>query len=168
MFIKRKLAVLFALFFSYTTTAMADAVDTANQTLLPEGTFVIYTDGKTVLNHPEPGFTEKLLPTVNLYKGAQGCYIACYSHQSDHAVYTVNDNIYVLGQVRIAGKYNNRVCEPTNYAGKDISADPVFKTICTEKINTCAGSQCWAGGDTGGWFGLSLAEPTLQEPLAVE
>lgn len=153
MFINAKIALLLGICFSLSSPAMAD-VDSANQTLLPEDAYSIYTDGTTVINHPEPGFTEKVLPTINLYKGAQGCYIACYSHQRENAIYSVDGNIYVLGQVRIAGKYNNRICEPTNYAGKDISGDAVFKTICTEKIKACEGSHCWAGGDTGGWFGI--------------
>ncbi len=147
-----KLAMMFGTFFIATTVAIADG-DNANQALLPD-TFAIYTDGTTVINHPEPGFTEALLPTVNLYKGTPGCYIACYSHQKENAIYPVGDNIYVLGQVRIAGKYNGRICEPTNFAGKDISGDDTFKTICTEKIQRCVGNHCWAGGDTGGWFGI--------------
>ena len=55
-----------------TTSVIADNLNGANQTLLPEQ-FVIYTDGKTVINHPEIGFVEKQLPTVNLYKGNPGC-----------------------------------------------------------------------------------------------
>jgi hypothetical protein len=149
-----KSTLLLALVFNVVTPAIADVVDIANQTLLPEDTFVIYTDGRTVINHPEPGFEEKIMPTVNLYKGSPGCYIACYSHQRENAIYTADSNIYVLGQVRIAGKYSNRICEPTNYAGKEISGDATFKTICTEKVKSCAGNNCWAGGDTGGWFGL--------------
>ena len=156
MLMKSKWAMILWLFFMVATEAMAD-VDDANQTLLPES-FAIYMDGTTVINHPEPGFTEAFLPTNNLYKGTPGCYIACYSQQKENAVYPVGENIYVLGQVRIAGKYNGRVCEPTNFAGKDISADATFKTICTEKVAACAGSHCWAGGDTGGWFGLQLPQ----------
>ena len=151
---KTKFAMLFGLFFILTTPAIADLIDIANQTLLPDDSYPIYTDGTAVINHPEINFTEKLLPTINLYKGSPGCYIACYSHQRENAVYPVDGNIYVLGQVRIAGKYNNRICEPTNYAGKDISRDATFKTICTEKIKSCEGNHCWAGGDTGGWFGI--------------
>lgn len=138
--------------FAVSTSTFADVAG-PNQIVLPES-FPVYTDGTTVINHPEQGFTEKLLPTINLYKGNPGCYIACYSHQKENAIYSVGNNIYVLGQVRVAGKYNIRVCEPTNYAGKDISADVTFKTICTEKIASCAGGHCWAGGDTGGWFGI--------------
>ena len=144
--------------FVMSSVVMAVEVMGPNQILLPE-LYPVYTDGISVINHPYPGFYEVLLPTSNLYKGAQGCYIACYSHQKEHAIYGVGDNIYVLGQVRVAGKYNNRVCEPTNFAGKDISADVTFKTICSAQVKTCVGGQCWAGGDTGGWFGLQ--EPSV-------
>ena len=137
------------------TVAPVSAVSTPgpNQILLSEP-MIVYTNGTTVLNHPEFGFHEVSLPTVNLYKGAQCCYIACYSRRPEHAVYSVGDDIYVIGQVRIAGKYAARICEPTNFSGKDISAEPIFKTICSDKVSGCEGNQCWAGGDTGGWFGL--------------
>lgn len=147
-----KLLVSWGVLLTASASSFADVAG-PNQALLPE-TFTVYTDGTSVINHPADGFAEKSLPTINLYKGNPGCYIACYSHQKENGIYSVGDNIYVLGQVRVAGKYNERVCEPTNYAGKDISADATFKTICTEKIPSCVGNHCWAGGDTGGWFGI--------------
>lgn len=134
------------------TAVSAQQMVDPNQQLLPD-TFSVYVNGDTVINHPNNGFMERQLPTVNLYKGYPGCYIACYSRQRDNAVYAVADNMYVLGQVRIAGKYVGRICEPTNFAGKDISAEDVFKSICNDKILQCQGNHCWAGGDTGGWFG---------------
>ncbi len=149
---KTKLLISLSVLLVVSSPLFADVAG-PNQILLPEA-FPVYTDGVTVINHAEQGFTEKLLPTINLYKGNPGCYIACYSRQRENAIYSVGDNIYVLGQVRIAGKYNVRVCEPTNYAGKDISGDATFKAICTEKIEACKGANCWAGGDTGGWFGV--------------
>ena len=136
-----------------TTSVIADNINGANQTLLPEQ-FVIYTDGKTVINHPEIGFAEKQLPTVNLYKGNPGCYIACYSQKKDNAIYAINDNTFALGQVRIAGRYSKGVCEPTNFSGKNITQETAFRTICTDKIPACVGVNCWAGGETGSWFGL--------------
>lgn len=163
---KSKLVMALGMSFMLTTPVIAQVSD-PNQTLLPEA-YSVYTNGTTVINHPEEGFTEKVLPTVNLYKGAQGCYIACYSRQAENAVYPVGDNIYVLGQVRVAGKYNGRVCEPTNFAGKDISGDATFKTICTEKITTCVNAQCWAGGDTGGWFGIQPPMPIEPVPTTTE
>jgi hypothetical protein len=137
-------------FFLSTSAIAADVNPT--ETLLPE-TFTVYTDGVSVINQPQPGFTETALPTINLYKGTPGCYIACYSHQRANSAYSL-DNFYMMGQVRVAGKYAGRMCEPTNFAGKDISGNEVFKTICSEKIEGCKGAHCWAGGDTGGWFGI--------------
>jgi hypothetical protein len=158
----KKLSIVFGLLCLVSATAIADVLD-ANATLLPD-TYVVYTNGTTVINQPAEGFEEKQLPTVNLYKGNPGCYIACYSRHRENAVYPVGDNIYVLGQVRIAGKYAGRICEPTNFAGKDISGDATFKTICTEKIPSCVGNDCWAGGDTGGWFGLMPAPEPVPTP----
>ena len=132
--------------------ALAHALD-PTQILLPE-TFEVYVHGETVINHPDEGFSEVALPTVNLYKGSPGCYIACYSQREEHSVYPAGKNIYLMGQVRVAGKYAGRICEPTNFAGKDISGHDPFKALCNEKIPSCAGAHCWAGGDTGGWFGI--------------
>ena len=149
---KTTLGLTLAIALLATNPINAETID-PNQQLLPD-IFSVYVNGDTVINYPEAGFTEKQLPTINLYKGYPGCYIACYSRQRDNAVYSVGDNIFVLGQVRIAGKYSARVCEPTNFAGKDISGEAVFKTICNDKIQACQGNRCWAGGDTAGWFGV--------------
>lgn len=133
-----------------------------NETILPEF-YAVYTEGTTVINHPEIGFEERTLPTTNLYKGTPGCYIVCYSHQKEGGAYAVGDDVYVMGQVRVAGKYKDRVCEPTNFAGKDITNDPTFIAICAEKVATCANNHCWAGGDTGGWFGLQAPRPLPED-----
>lgn len=149
-------SILFFIITLFSTQLMAGVtglLPDPTQIILPES-FVVYVNGTTVLDHPEVNFTEKALPTTNLYKGIPGCYIACYSQQEQNAVYPVGNRIYLMGQVRIAGKYAGRHCEPTNFAGKDISANDIFKTICNEKIKACEGAHCWAGGDTGGWFGI--------------
>jgi hypothetical protein len=161
---KKTLIAYLGLFFSLSSWAVVrpampqltpevSLAERASQQLLPEN-FTIYTDGIVTINHPVMGLTAKLLPTVNLYKGTPGCYIACYSHQQENSAYGVGNNIYVHGQVRIAGRYTGRICEPTNFAGKDISSEEAFKTICSGQIKTCTDRQCWAGGDTGGWFGI--------------
>lgn len=126
----------------------------ATQALLPAD-FPVYTDGKTVINHPMPGFAKKTLPTNNDFIQTPGCYVACYSHNNTgSAVYPVSQDIYAYGQVRVPGSYEGRICKPTGYENIDISGDPAFKTLCATKISTCQANQCWAGGDTGGWFGL--------------
>jgi hypothetical protein len=125
--------------------------DTANPTILPNP-FPVYTDGRSVINHPYPGFTQKLLPTNNEYRKNPGCYVVCYSRQANGAIYSVGDNIFVKGQVRVPGVYANRMCVPIHYEGKNISALSEFKNLCNRKIKSC--QDCWAGGDSGGWFGI--------------
>lgn len=105
-----------------------------------------------VVSHPYPGAVQALLPTDNSYTAAPGCYLACYSHQP--GIYKVATDIFVLGQVRVAGKYANRICQPTGYEGKDVSSVATFKQLCSDKIPSCKNIECWAGGDTGGWFGI--------------
>jgi len=125
----------------------------ANQTLLPEN-FLVYTNGTDVINHSLKGFAEKTLPTNNDYKDKPGCYIACYSHNKATSVYGVGKDIYVQGQVRVPGQYSERICIPNGYERKDISKETAFNRLCSAKIRACSGIQCWAGGDTGGWFGI--------------
>jgi hypothetical protein len=101
------------------------------------------------------GAIEKILPTVNLFKGKPGCYVACYSHQVNQSVYPVSKDIFVMGQVRVEGHYDNRICKPKGYEDKDISAENAFKQLCEDNLKQqCTQLSCWAGGDTGGWFGV--------------
>jgi hypothetical protein len=120
-------------------------------TLLPED-FSVYVHDTTVINHPAEGFEKRLLPTRNLFKGTPGGYVACYSRRETSSVYSVGGGIFVMGQIRMPGKYQKRIFQPKGYAGKDISANPLFKDLCNAQFASCEKS-CWAGGDTGGWFG---------------
>ena len=88
------------------------------------------------------------------FKGMPACYLACYSDHQDNAIYSVGNNIYVMGDIRVSGKYKGSVCEPTNFKDKDISKDATFKHLCSKKIKACKGGLCWVGGDTGDWFGI--------------
>lgn len=121
--------------------------------LLPEN-FKVYVKGVSVINHPAPGYEQRVLPTVNQYMGDDGGYIACYSHNQKGSIYPVGGDIYVMGQIRLQGKYIGRVFEPKGYEGKDISAAQEFKSLCNRTFSSAQGGG-WAGGDTGGWFGLA-------------
>ncbi|ELR99180.1 toll/interleukin-1 receptor domain-containing protein [Gloeocapsa sp. PCC 73106] len=95
------------------------------------------------------------LPTVNDFVGYPGCYVACYSHTKEGSQYSVGGNIYVMGQIRVEGRYEGRICKPKGYETADISAEPKFKELCAEKLpEVCQDDSCWAGGDTGGFLGL--------------
>ena len=99
------------------------------------------------------GLTEKTLTTRNLFQKTPGCYIACYSRDPEKGIYSVGDGIFVMGQIRVKGKYDERVCKPDQFENKDISAEQKFKDLCNKHIPNCV-KNCWAGGDTGGWFGI--------------
>ncbi|WP_419419514.1 hypothetical protein ACNVED_13535 [Legionella sp. D16C41] len=124
-----------------------------NQNLLPSPFPAYFIPNMGIVNHPYPGAQKVLIPTDNSYGGIPGCYIACYSHQP--GVYPVSSSISVMGQIRVKGSYTNRICQPEGYQNRDISAEAYFKNLCSSKISACRTAGCWAGGDTGGWFGIS-------------
>ncbi|MHC5723142.1 MAG: hypothetical protein ACYT04_36310 [Nostoc sp.] len=130
---------------------MKNNIDWENR-ILPED-FRVYVGEAGVINHPVPGYQEKILPTVNRYQGKDGGYIAIYSHNSVSGVYSVGGGIYVIGQIRLKGKYIGRIFHPAGYEGQEISAAEEFKQLADETFESCQG-DCWAGGDTGGWFGI--------------
>ncbi len=121
--------------------------------LLLPSPFYVYTSGDSVINVPAPGTQKKELPTVNKFRGAPGCYVACYARGTQGAIYSVGGGIQVRGQVRVRGRYVGRICRPTGHEKDDISALRKFKDACNQAIRAC-GTGCWAGGDTGGWFGI--------------
>ncbi|HEY9849223.1 MAG TPA: hypothetical protein V6D28_07175 [Leptolyngbyaceae cyanobacterium] len=119
---------------------------------LPED-FRVYVSDQGAVNWPAPGYTEKILPTVNKYMGRDGGYVACYSRNEEGSIYSVGGGIYVMGQIRLQGRYIGRIFHPKGYENKDISAAQEFKDLCNQTFPTARGGG-WAGGDTGGWFGI--------------
>lgn len=127
----------------------------ADKLLLPNNFKVYYKENVGVINHPQTGFNERVLPTINAHQGEPGCYIACYSHHQDQSVYPVAKDIFVMGQIRVPGHYEGRICLPQGFEKQDISAAVEFKAKCEAYLpSACRERQCWAGGDTGGWFGV--------------
>ncbi|HAU0887918.1 TPA: hypothetical protein JBH48_02500 [Legionella pneumophila] len=127
-------------------------ITNSNKDLLPSPFPVYVIEGSAVVNHPYPGAKKVLLPTDNGYVDYPGCYIACYSHNT--GVYAISPTISVMGQIRVKGQYDARICQPDGYKNQDISAAYQFKQLCAEKIPACQNNSCWADGDTGGWFGI--------------
>lgn len=103
------------------------------------------------------------LHTVNEFVGYPGCYIAAYSHQQQGSAYSVKDpegkDIYVMGQVRVSGRYQPardgiNMCVPDSYTVDSvISADKHLNQKFSETLSeTCKNDSCWAGGDTAGFL----------------
>ena len=94
----------------------------------------------------------RILPTYNDYMGADGGYVAIYTHNASQGVYSVGGGIYVVGQIRVQGHYDGRIFIPKGYKrGDNITQDPEILAIGA-KYRDMKG--CWIGGDTGGWFGI--------------
>ncbi len=128
------------------------AEDLPHATPLPVD-FAVYADGRGVVaSNPSRGLERRVLPTRNLYAGPSGGYVAVYTHDRSAGVYAVGADIFVAAQVRLRGAYEGRVFVPAGFAGRDISADPDFKSLC-EAVASGATGGSWAGGDTGGWYG---------------
>jgi hypothetical protein len=90
------------------------------------------------------------LPTTSPPSGS----IACYSHNQEGSSYSVGNDIYVMGLINhLMGRYVGRIFQPEGYEGKDISKEQQFKNFCNGTFLACKG-ECWAGGDTGGFYGL--------------
>ncbi|MCB8766602.1 hypothetical protein L2E68_22610 [Planktothrix agardhii 1029] len=126
---------------------------------LPED-FRVFTSDSGIVGIASGGGQEvepRILPTVNQYKGADGGYVAFYSRDPAKAVYSVGGGIYVVGQIRLKGRYIGRIFHPEGYLNQDISAVSEFKTLCCKTF----GVEGWAGGDTGGWFARVNSSPEV-------
>ena len=104
-------------------------------------------------SQPSPDSVLNSVPVFKPYVGADGGYVAVYSHDREHSVYSVGDGIYVAGLVRVQGSYIGRIFYPTGYGlGDDITHDATILRLCDHYFPKLNGQE-WIGGDTGG-FGL--------------
>ncbi|ABR64730.1 peptidase C1 [Sinorhizobium medicae] len=130
---------------------------------LPED-FKVYVGADGGVSYmPGPQRQERTLPTINRYGGPDGGYVAVCSRVADHAVYSVGDGIYVVGQIRLQGAYEGRFFVPKGYGGKCISAAPDIKAICDQAFPGSAPN--WASGDAGGWFGLLIDKRDVRDKI---
>ncbi|SMF40565.1 hypothetical protein [Pseudobacteriovorax antillogorgiicola] len=117
--------------------------------------FIIFQLGGAVFNHYVEGSTPLKLPTAFApYSGIQGCYLACYSNNNSGAIYEIDQGIFVKGQYRVEGYYDSNICRPVGDETQEISEIQLYSNYCRDHVPACADGECWAGGDTGGWFGL--------------
>ena len=93
-----------------------------NVEYLPRRFKVYRNEAGVVQQKPEAGFVAKIIPNINLFRNAPGCYLACYSSDPNKGVYPVSSDAYLVGQIRVEGEYRGKVCYP-----KDID-QPIFST----------------------------------------
>jgi hypothetical protein len=95
-----------------------------------------------------PGNLEDLLNEPGDLPTSSGA-IACYTREA-------GSDIRVVGFIEeIPGHYKGRIFIPKGYPD-DISGEPYFKELCHEHlVDECPTEiSCWAGGDTGGYYGF--------------
>ena len=91
------------------------------------------------------------VPLFEAYTGADGGWVAVYTHDREHSVYGVGDGIYVAGLVRVQGGYVGRIFYPSGYEpGDDITHDAAILKLCDHYFPELGGKE-WIGGDTGGF-----------------
>lgn len=116
-----------------------------NTYLLASETKVFSAGRYALTNYGVADAAPLMLPSNSTYTASPGCYVACYTY-SGVGVHPVSRGIWIAGQVRVPGDYEQGICRP-----HESSHD---KQLCAE-FEACTLSPCWVGGDTGGWFNLS-------------
>ncbi len=118
----------------------------------------VYYSTKVGLTHKHfKGAKADVLPVNNDYKDSPGCYIACYSNHQQNAAkygaYPVEEKTFVMGQIRVKGRYHNGICVPTGHEDKSIHTSKELKEACESSFpSMCEKGSCWANGRTAHWF----------------
>lgn len=115
---------------------------------------VVYRNAEgLVQDKPAADFAPKIIPNINLFINTPACYIACYSTNPDKGAYSVSPDAYLVGQIRVEGSYQGKVCYPKDITQPIFSNEKRLTELCSKAFK-CIGNSCWAGGTTGQWFGL--------------
>jgi hypothetical protein len=92
---------------------------------------------------------KKLLEVPGNLPATRGA-VACYAHRdngSTPAVALIED---------LPGRYDGRIFKPMGFEDVNLSESAYFKALCheTHAAECPSETDCWAGGDTGGFYGL--------------
>lgn len=145
---------MFKIFLSYLILLVTDVSQFRKFWLHSDFQVYVSQNHNDPINGPTNDSSAKILPTINWYRGQEGCYIACYSHKSNSAVYGISSGIFVMGQIRIPGKYVSRNCVAQHDDSQNALPEK-WPELCSHLLpDQCPNLSCWGGGDTGGWFGI--------------
>jgi hypothetical protein len=120
--------------------------------MLPDQFKVYYNDKMGFSTKSFKGSQEKIIPTNNEYREQPGCYLACVSKSSKDAAFHVLDNVYMMGQMRVKGRYMNGMCIPAGYESKDARNSKELKDQCQKAFpEKCDKGSCFIETRTGSW-----------------
>jgi hypothetical protein len=128
--------------------------------LLPRDYTVFVGPNNIVSSIPMPWYTPKILPTFNRYQGKDGCYIGAYSYDKkgsafpDYTPPGELDKIYILGQIRVRGRFELGFCRPKGFKGWNITQNSEMKHITDTYFPGRVGGT-WAGS-AGGWLPINM------------
>ena len=80
-----------------------------------------------------------------LPKLKEQCAVACYTD--------INNQYVVAGYYATDGIYTGRICRPDGFMGDISPKDSTYSAKCSSTVEYCKTNVCWAGGDTGGFYG---------------
>lgn len=125
-----------------------------NKGMLPEEFKVYYSEKVGLSKTAFKGGTEKVIPTKNDFTEVPGCYITCYTKDAKKGLYSVGDNHYLIGQIRVSGHYYGGNCLPKGFENKDVRTAKEFKEMCEKDFpEQCEKESCTAGNNhTAQWF----------------
>ncbi len=125
-----------------------------NKGMLPEEFKVYYSEKTGISQKSFKGASEKVIPTKNDFTEVPGCYITCYTKDAKKGIYSVGDNTYLIGQIRVAGHYYGGNCLPKGFENKDVRTAKEFKEMCEKDFpEKCEKESCTAGSNyTAQWF----------------
>lgn len=126
---------------------------TPSKTILADDFKVYHSEKVGLATKNFKGATEATVPTDNEYKENPGCYIACYSKSATDAAYKLYDKTYMMGQIRVPGRYTNGFCMPKGFEHKDVRKSKELRESCEKSFPTkCEKESCWADPHTSNWF----------------
>lgn len=131
----------------------AMASDITNQTVLPD-IFRVYFNENTGFSHkPFRGAKLKKIPTNNEFTKNPGCYVSCLSKNKKGSIYSIDQHVHLIGQIRVEGEYHDGFCQPKGHEDQDLRISKVFKEKCEESFpERCEKANCWANGKLHRWY----------------
>lgn len=78
------------------------------------------------------------------YAGEPHCNLAVYSPNAQGSVAPSGDGTYIMGFLRVRGRYVKGIAQPEGFEGQDLRTVPWFQNMCNRYFPACR-KQGWVG-----------------------